>query len=96
MEPLSSNHFSPDLQVLDVLNWMEVMFPDEFATIVAEFPQVGGGLIMSGSWFDTKAMGVEEEFGSWLIDAIERELPEVVWWEGEPWHDPFNELAEVL
>lgn len=93
MEPLSSNHFSHDLQVLDVLNWMETEFPEEFAIIQSQFPEVAN-IIMEGAWFDTKAMGVDVEWSSWLTDEIEQTCF-VVWWEGEPFFDPYPELSDL-
>lgn len=80
---LSSNHFSTDLQALDVLNWMEVEHPIAFEAIRSQFPEVGN-IIFEISWFDTEAMGVDQEWGSWLVDALEG--TGLVWWEeGEPW-----------
>lgn len=37
-----------------------------------------------GSWLNTEAMGVDVEYGSWLVDAIEA-TGVVMWEEGEPW-----------
>ena len=37
---------------------------------------------LDGSWLNTEAMGVDPEFSSWLIDAIE-DTGYAVWEDGE-------------
>ena len=82
-QALSSGHFSTDSQMHDALNFLRINRPGDAAAIVAEFPQLDA-LVWSGSWVDTDATGVDPEFTSWVIDAIE--ATGLVWWEdGEPW-----------
>ena len=83
MEAISNNHFSLDLQAQDALNWLEDFHPEAHAKVLAELPEAGC-LLFEGSWFDTDAMGVDIEFGSWLVDAIEQ-TGKVMWEEGEPY-----------
>lgn len=82
---ISSNAFSPDFQAVDALSFLEANHPDDYADVLGNFPEIDK--ITFGdcsSWFDTEAMGVDEEWGSWLIDAIE-ETGRIFWEEGEPW-----------
>ena len=84
-QALSSNHYSVDLQAVDAMNWIEAHEPAAYAAIIAEFPEFESytipGLL---SHFDTEAMGVDDEWGSWLVDAIEAKSS-VYWEDGEPW-----------
>lgn len=81
---ISSNHFSVDAQAADAMDWLEEHDPDNYAAVVAVMPEwprrVWGDF---GTHFDTEAMGVDPEWGSWLIDAIEA-TGSVFWEEGEP------------
>lgn len=84
---LSSNRFSVDDQAIDAMRWLYDEHRDAWDDIVSELPEFmanGGVLLMEGSWFDTEAMGVDPEWGSWLVDAIEN-TGLVRWEEGEPW-----------
>lgn len=85
MGTISSNHFSTDQQALDVLDYLKHNYPEDYAAVVADFPEaktaeLGG----TSAWFDTDAMGVDFEWGCWLIDRLE-ETGRVIWEEGEPW-----------
>lgn len=82
MESISSNHYSVDIQTVDALAWLESEHPAEYAAVVAEFPEYADHR-MDGAWFDTDAMSVEVEFGSWLADAVEA-TGLVTWVDGEP------------
>ena len=88
MEPISSNHWSHDMQVIDAMKYLHDEHPDIYAKILAEFPEtvVDGkfSVPMDGSWIDTVAMGVEADWSSWLTDAIE-DTGVVAWIDGEPW-----------
>lgn len=82
MYTISNNHLSVDQQVSDALQWMRLNHPEQFSEIRKEFPE-------NFKWspydnhFDTEAMGVDIEWGSWLADAIEA-TGLVTWVEGEP------------
>jgi len=82
VEPISNNGFSVDIQAQDALNFLEDFHPEAHAKVLSELPEAGC-LLFDGSWFDTDAMGVDIEFGSWLVDAIEQ-TGKVIWEEGEP------------
>lgn len=81
--PLSSNAFSVDLQTDDALAFLEAGYPKVYQTLSEQFPEIVD-IQWEGSWFDTEAMGVDQEWGSWLVDAIE-ESGVVFWEEGEPY-----------
>jgi hypothetical protein len=86
-QSLSSGHFSHDDQMIDALNFLYREFPEDYATIIAKFPEMAEGRsIWSGSWLDTEAMGVDAEYSSWVVDAIEA-TGRVYWEDGEPWAD---------
>lgn len=85
MGALSSDHFSVDAQVEDAMFYLEHNHPDEFARIVEKFPEWNTRTMGEhSSWFDTESMGVEPDWSSWLVDAIE-DTGLVLWEEGEPW-----------
>jgi hypothetical protein len=78
---ISSNHFSVDQQMNDALDYLRVFHTDVFCEIRKHFPDT---FKWEGSWLDTDAMGVDQEYSSWLIDAIE--ATDLIYWEeGEPW-----------
>lgn len=82
-ESISSNHFSVDQQAADAMRWLLHNAPGQFAAVLVEFPEYHW-VKWELSHFDTDAMGVHDEWGSWLVDAIE--ATGLVWWEdGEPW-----------
>lgn len=78
---LSSNGFSHDMQVVDVLDYLRIEHADEYTAIRKFFPET---IIMDGASMATEAMHVDIEWSSWLTDRIE-EGGLVTWWEGEPW-----------
>ena len=82
-EAISSNHFSVDLQAQDAMDWLEVNHLDAYGNVLKGFPE-WPYRVFDGSWLNTEAMGVDPEFSSWLIDAIE-DTGYVVWEDGEPW-----------
>ena len=82
MTAISNNGFSVDMQAQDALNFLEDFHPEAHREVLAALPEAGC-LLFDGSWFDTDAMGVDIEFGSWLVDAIEA-TGKVLWEEGEP------------
>jgi hypothetical protein len=84
MKALSSNGFSHDMQVDDVLDYLRgTVAEGDYNNIIHKFPEVDKR-ILEGGWFDTDAMGVEAEWSMWVTDYIEESF-EVFWWEGEPW-----------
>lgn len=83
MQAISSNHYSTDLQAEDAVQYLLDNHLIAALRVLAAFPE-WFRREMSGSWFDTEAMGVDPEWGSWLIDAIEN-TGLVYWEEGEPW-----------
>jgi hypothetical protein len=92
-ESLSSNRYSTDAQAVDAMSWLERVYPGHHAHIVTKFPEYERATMGEhSSWFDTEAMGVDPEWGSWLVDAIEA-TGVVCWQDGEPWGDPRGEDA---
>ena len=79
---LSSNHYSHDLQVIDVMNWLGTVQRDKYEALVSKHPE-WNNYIMDGSWFDYEKMGVDVEWSMWLTASIEQDT-NVYWWEGEP------------
>lgn len=80
---ISSNHYSFDLQVSDVMAYFEHTDPNTYALLVGEFPEYPS-LVWGGSWVDTAASGVDHEYMAWLSDAIE-DMTSVCWDDGEPY-----------
>jgi hypothetical protein len=82
---VSSNHFSVDQQAVDAMTHLQHHHEDNYATVIAEFPEFESYKFQSStsSWFDTDAMGVDIEWGSWLIDKIEQ-TSDITWEDGEP------------
>jgi len=80
---LSSNHFSVDDQINDVATYLRSQQPDDYARLVAAFPDYEA-LTWSGSWVDTEASGVDSDHMQWVAEWIESNTP-VFWEEGEPW-----------
>lgn len=87
MIALSSNHFSHDDQVADVLRKLTHSTVIEHRLMadacMIEFPEYNR-LTWSGSWVDTEASGVDPDYMSWVTDWIENNTP-VFWEDGEPW-----------
>lgn len=77
---LSSNHYSTDIQLSDVVGLMPA---DVRAAFDAEHPE-WESLTWSGSWVDYKASGVDMEYTSWAIDWVESHT-NVMWDDGEPY-----------
>lgn len=88
MKALSSNSYSHDDQVADVVSFLsqhddtglQALMQDKF---LAEFPEYNR-LTWSGSWVDHEASGVDPDYMSWVTDWLEEHTP-VTWDEGEPW-----------
>lgn len=80
---ISSNHYSVDDQAVDAMAHLRFEHRDEYDAIVKEFPDYTER-VMSGAAFDTDAMGVDVEWGSWLVDAIEN-TGVISWDDGEPY-----------
>jgi hypothetical protein len=91
---LSSNAYSADDQVADVLSYLSNAGPIQYAThtdetaeqvaerFTREFPEYST-LTWNSAWVDTEASGVDAEYMSWVTDWIESNTA-VTWWEGEP------------
>lgn len=95
MIALSSNGFSVDDQMADVVSYLSLS--DEYGALMegeflAAFPEYNS-LTWSGSWVDTEASGVDLEYTSWVIDWLEAHTP-VYWDEGEPWLAESGDLSE--
>lgn len=88
-QPISSNHFSTDQQVIDAMDHLQLAEPAAYHKVLADFPEYANH-VFDGAWFDTEAMGVDPEWSSWLVDAIENTAL-ITWWEGEPWYGPWAE-----
>jgi hypothetical protein len=84
-QPISSNHYSHDLQLQDAMGYLEREHPGTYRGLLTEFPE-WADRVWSGSWLDTDAMAVDVEWSSWLTDAVEA-TGLVMWEEGEPWTD---------
>lgn len=82
---ISSGHFSVDGQAMDALRYLQANAPEAYAEVLKSFPEIDRiSFENMGSHFDTDTMGVDVEWGSWLVDAIE--ATDAVYWEdGEPW-----------
>ena len=83
MECISSNHFSHDQQVLDVMDYLEIEDGIAFSHLINMFPE-WLNVSFDGAWIDTDAMDVDVEFTSWLVDEIEA-CSNVMWHDGEPY-----------
>ena len=83
MYTISSNHFSTDQQMVDALDYLRINHVDVYTSIRRQFPE---NIIFpdKSAWIDHEAMGVDPDWSSWVIDAIEQESV-VFWEEGEPW-----------
>jgi len=84
--PLSSNHYSTDDQIADVVSFLSN--DDTYSTLmdtrfIAEFPEYNE-LVWSGSWVDTESSNVDLEYMSWVAEWLENYTP-VFWEEGEPY-----------
>lgn len=79
---LSSNAFSHDDQIADVLSYASTAYPETMDRFTSDFPEYNH-LEWSGSWVDTQASGVDPDYMSWVADWVEANLP-VVWDDGEP------------
>lgn len=82
---ISSGHFSVDTQAFDALDFLEANHPEHYKDVTDEFPEVLSGVTWTqfGTHVDTEAMGLDIEWTSWLIDAIEA-TGVVIWEDGEP------------
>jgi hypothetical protein len=82
-ESVSSNHFSVDQQMQDALDYLRHFATQTYDELREQFPEIDS-IVWSGSWVDTGKMGVDPEWSSWVIDAIEQ-TGFIYWEEGEPW-----------
>lgn len=80
---LSSNHYSPDQQLRDVLDWLEKHEPTLFGEFTSAHP-AWRRVEFSGAWIDAETMGVDPDWSSWCVDWLENHTS-VYWEDGEPW-----------
>jgi len=85
--PLSSNHYSTDDQIADVVSFLSNDADPTYSELMensflAEFPEYNS-LEWSGSWVDTENSNVDLDYMSWVADWLENNTP-VFWEEGEP------------
>ena len=94
---ISSNGYSVDLQIEDAMEYLRLNHQQVYLDLLVKFPEWENreGLGGTGCWFDYEAMGVDPEWSSWLVDAIEA-TGLVTWWEGEPWADFDAEELELI
>lgn len=91
--PLSSNQWSVDLQVVDVVDWLnadETPRSEAYEKFVEDFPEfqnvVERQVDLNPNWhtFDLEDLGLDIQWVSWLVESLES--TGLVWWEeGEPW-----------
>lgn len=79
---ISDNRSSPDTQAVLALEYLRLNHVETYCEVRKNFPETFK-FNEYDTWFDTEAMGVECDYGSWLIDAIEN-TGIITWWEGEP------------
>lgn len=83
---VSANSYSHDQQVDDAWSWARGEMPeDDFDLLIAAFPEMERIVWEPGNtWFDTEAMGVDQEYTSWVADALEN-TGIIRWEDGEPY-----------
>lgn len=87
---ISTNQWSPDLQILDAMNWLHANHRDEWDQIIAEFPDFETlinrqrELDDNWTWLDTDTLGVDADYMTWILEAVEA-TGLVTWEDGEPW-----------
>ncbi len=89
---LSACGASHDEQVIDALGYLRMAHYDVYAELIGRFPQAKRP-IWDGAWFDTEAMGVDDEWSPWLTHTIE-DTGLVRWLDGEPFAGPFDDEEE--
>jgi hypothetical protein len=83
--PLSSGHLSVDEQTDAVVSYLCLSDRWSYQELRKDFPEYSDArIVWSGSWVDTEASRVPEEYMDWLRDWIETNTP-VEWEDGEPW-----------
>ena len=81
---LSSNGFSHDMQLDDVLSWMRGEVPEHvYNGLLQTYPEIDRR-VLDGAYFDTDEMRVDVEWVTWVTDAVE-DTGYVFWDEGEPY-----------
>lgn len=85
MRALSSNAFSVDDQIADVISYLSLsdnyddLMRRKFTVVFPEY----NSLEWSGSWVDWEASNVDPDYMSWITEWIEANTF-VFWYEGEP------------
>jgi len=89
-ESLSSNHFSHEQQLQDVI---ESLDEAQFNELVKVFPCIDQGVVWDGSGWDYRAMSVDVDTPMFVTDWIEDNTL-IRWEDGEPWL--YDEAAEKI
>lgn len=79
---LSSNSFSHDSQLDDVLDYLRNWNEEQYNNLLHAFPEVDSR-VLDGAYFDVEAMGVDQEWSAWVTDWVENNT-KVMWVDGEP------------
>ena len=96
--PIGSNHDSVDGQISDALSHLEAFHPAAYREVLEQFPEIAE-IVMGdhSTWWDTEAMGVDGEFPSWVLDAIQqtwKDGAKVMWEDSEPWCSAYGCLDD--
>ena len=86
----SSSSYSHDMQVDDAMSVLKYHFPKAYTKVLKEFPEFNN-LIWNRSSIDTVAMNVDQDWVSWLTDAIET-TGYIFWEDGEPYAYDMEEM----
>lgn len=93
MSALSSNHYSHDQQVSDVLDFLlkdDRELEEEFTR---QFPEYT--FLTWGGGGDAHASNVDPEYMQWITEWIEANT-DVYWEDGEPWYDEPYTLSLII
>ena len=85
---ISSDQFSHDLQIEDVLDWLE---PETREAFGQQFPEFDNP-VWNCTQLNYAAMGCDSEITQRAANWIEANTP-VYWDEGEPWNPILDEEA---
>jgi len=78
---ISSGSFSHDTQVSDAMDYLQLNHVESYTLIKRLYPET---FKWDGAWLDTEAMDVDQDFSSWVADAIEN-TGHIEWEDGEPY-----------
>lgn len=87
MRALSSNAFSVDDQIADVISFLSLnddqSFRGEPSLFESEFPEYNS-LVWSGAWVDWTSSDVDPDYMNWVAEWIESNT-DVTWIDGAPY-----------